>query len=318
MKSIWIFLLLSSSILCLLGAIYLLPNLQLDSTSTIAVKQPIGGHKVDTLALPKLSDAIFEQVISKRNVQPGDTLGFILKDRYKDLRDSLSAFAKTSKSQANFNLLPVEIQKDVKEILQQLSATQLQSKPERKSRFALRGVEREYLNSEIMGAEDASTELIGKLTHLEDSGRSNSAAATNTRLELNKKQAFISSAKKRLAKRVVNASPSTQISGTQSIAPRLTVVQRTRILALSNELPLDTQRVFAPIAGRYYRPDEGIGFIIATSHSEQKSMNLGRKESSGYILEAQGSPALWGKAQRKDQKADSESSAKNELRVSVN
>ena len=83
MKSIWIFLLLILSIMFLAGAYYLLPDLNSNGPKVNLVKKSISSQKLDTLALPKLSNATFERIILARDVKPGDTLGFILKDRYK-------------------------------------------------------------------------------------------------------------------------------------------------------------------------------------------------------------------------------------------
>ncbi len=321
MKTLWIFLLLILSIACLVGAYYLLPKIKPQHAKMSKVVKPVYPQELDTLTLPALSGATFKSVALEEDVQPGDTLGFILRDRYQALRDSLFAFAKTSKSTANFSLLPITIREELNEMMLEAKkpTPPNKSKPERKSRYAVTGIERDYLSSEIMGAEDASTELIGKLSHLEDAGRGNSTEALNIRLKLTDKQEFITLAKRRLAERITYESTSSSAAASVQEAPELTAAQRLRILALSKELPLDTQRVFAPIAGRYYRPDEGVGYIIAASSGQKRPDFSRNKESedSGYILEAQGSPVLWGKAQRKNDEGNTNEPSDNELRVSV-
>ncbi len=315
MKSSWVLLLLFLSVAFLAGAYFLLPDLRLNDSQDNRIERPERLLKQDTLALPKLSNATFARVILERDVRAGDTLGYILKDRYRKLRDSLVAFAKTNRSTANFDQLPSHLKSDFNALMLEVNQMQRPPKPKRRSRFILSEIEREYLNSEIMGAEDASTELIGKLSHFEDSGQTNSMAAQNARVELRKKQAFIASAKKRLSQRVKYSEVTDEKAG----PPNLTEAQRDGILALSDQLPIDSQRVLAPIAGRYYRPGNGVGYIIGLSEVGQQydSNKHLKSDKFGYILEAQGSPVLWGKAQRKQQLESDDSTSGTKLRVQV-
>ena len=94
MRSTWVALVVALSVSCLIASYFLMPKVSVGPTAS-TIKEEDEQQASDTLALPTFSDAVFERVILKRNVEPGDTLGYILRDKFEAIRDSLSAFAKT-------------------------------------------------------------------------------------------------------------------------------------------------------------------------------------------------------------------------------
>jgi len=309
----WMALILTLSFSCLVASYFILPRIALRNTEINAsLNQELAGN-VDTIRLPAFLGG-FEATLDDRDVSAGDTLGYIINDRYADLRDSLSAFAKTGYTKANFNFLPAPFRDELVSFLP--SVSEHTSAPTTSTRFTLRGVEREYLASEIMGAEDATTEIIGKLSHLTDAGKASSSAYDLLENQLRQKQYFISNAKKRLSEKEEFIILKRQSNSSKKST--LTEAQRNRILNISIELPIDTQRVFAPIDGSYHRPDSGIGYILAKATSAKPSLSpaVDRIRSS-YTLEAEGSPILWGTAQRNDSLDRSTSAKKNSVQVLV-
>lgn len=306
MKSTWIVVIFGLSIACLAGSYLLLPRV-------IPVDQPQVRltAKSDTLALPPVTAGMFRQLAKTTVVNPGDTLGLVLKDRYGEVRDSLSAFAKTSRLNASLTLLPPAIREEILSMVkpEQAAEQRLVTKKE----YVLKGIEREYLASEIMGAEDASIELLGRLTQLEDAGRSDSEEYLKLKRQLLKKREFLTSAKQRLAAQRQVSKPA---AATTKSYPQLTSAQRARILSLSASLPIDTQTVFAPIGGKYYRPDSGTGYIIVSEETHVKPSLSKEKSESTYILKSDGNPILWGTAQRKDSVPIGVPTAR-ELKVSI-
>ncbi|MFK8054675.1 MAG: hypothetical protein AB8F78_01035 [Saprospiraceae bacterium] len=311
MKASRIAILLALSVSCLTASYFILPRVQVNEDAGTR-QQSSKAVMFDTLALPTVNGDTYERIILKREVRPGDTLGYVLRDRFRGVRDSLSAFAKTSILPSNLGKLSKAHVEELKKMARPVAETT--HAPATKSRYKIRGVEREYLNSDIMGAEDASTEILGKLSHLTDAGKSETPEFRMLSSKLKVKQAFISAAKRRLAKK---ESVSSGKSAKPLTRPSLTSEQRDRILALSAELPLDTQRVYAPIAGRYYRPDDGVGFIIASTTISDGTQNVMESDQQGYTLKSSGQPALWGTAQRSDSSFQSNDASGKELKVSV-
>ena len=308
MKSTWIALLLGLSIACLGASYFLLPKVNIG-----AAPQEVSPFKSDTLALPIITKGTFLQIAKAAHVSSGDTLGYILKDRFGAVKDSLFAFAKTSLLPANLATFPEGLREELSTMLKP-AERRPQVRKIKRGGYVLKGIEREYLESEIMGAEDASTEMLGKLTQLADGGRGNAEASKNLQRKLQQKQSFITSAQKRLSERkkvVVAEEMSMPVE-----QPTLTVAQRERILTLASQLPIDTQSVYAPMAGRYYRPDSGVGYIIARSAGQSTMEASAIKGKSGYILKSEGSPVLWGTAERQDS-TDGSASSEKELKVSI-
>jgi len=312
MKSSLIAAVIALSIACFLVSHALLPKTFVgEETSSL---KPVARPKAsDTLALPKLKEGYFERTILKRNVVAGDTIGYILTDRYTQLRDSLSAFAKTGQTTIDYNIIPSGIRAKLKTVIEPaVEETTVEGTQRR--RYVIRGEDREYLAAEIMGAEDASTDFLGKLSHLDDAGKSRSTEARVLKAKLEAKQAFIAVAKKRLAQKE-EYQQREENPTTNNVWPSLSEKQRARILSLSAQLPIDTQRVFAPIAGRYYRPDDGVGYIIVEEPTIVSRDSLSKGGSLGFVLKAEGHPVLWGTAERIDTLTVSHKNSSKELKV---
>lgn len=255
-----------------------------------------------------LGDSVwFVPIVRERaRVALGDTLGFAYRSQRRRTRAWLLEAVERGRLDSARFPVPPALAATLREIVAEGSETSASTSPTpapARTRFVLRGWERELAEADLMGAEDG---LRDDLTAWEFASAGGASPEERRAREsrVRERRRTVESLRARLAERVPVGTPATQVAPPDD---RLSQRDRARILELAEALPADTPIPLRATATGTYAPRYSIavsvprGAAIGTLLTPPPLRDAKvRVVTPAYYLVSHSLPALWAVADRVD------------------